>query len=183
MLRQAVIPFLGFKETVSWQEAVSKLCQREVVKGRRGNLLWDGIATATIGCLAMTNDIGLESDYSHSKKDKSMFSKRSQLLVIITILFSFSLACALTGGASEPNRPDQDAIEAAVAQTLAAGAAASSAVEPETEAEPLLEPETASLLIPLWQKMLTQKMSLQREKQVIPGTLRSMSGLPLITGS
>jgi hypothetical protein len=99
-------------------------------------------AAAIFSCLAMTNDIGLESDYSHSKKDKSMFSKRSQLLVLITILFSFSLACALTGGASEPNRPDQDAIEAAVAQTLAADVAASSAAEPETEADTLLEPET-----------------------------------------
>ncbi len=70
-----------------------------------------------------------------------MFSKRSQLLLIITILFSISLACALTGGASEPNRPDQDVIEAAVAQTLAADVAAPSTAEPETEADPLLEPD------------------------------------------
>ena len=70
-----------------------------------------------------------------------MFLKRSQLLVIITILFSFSLACALTGGASEPNRPDQDFIEASVAKTLAADVAVPSTAEPETEADPQLEPD------------------------------------------
>jgi len=53
-----------------------------------------------------------------------MISKRSQLLLIITLLLSLCLACSLTGGSAETTGADLDAIAAAVAETLAAAEAA-----------------------------------------------------------
>ena len=67
-----------------------------------------------------------------------MLSKRSQILLVITLLLSLSLACSLTGGSAEKTGSDQDSIEAAVAETLAAEGAEASVpdAEPETETQP-----------------------------------------------
>ena len=66
-----------------------------------------------------------------------MLSKRSQLTMIISVLFTLSLACALTGETAEPAVDPVDTVATSVAATLAA----SEAELPPTETEEALEPD------------------------------------------
>jgi hypothetical protein len=71
----------------------------------------------------------------------TMEINRTKILFIISILISLTLACALTGEATEPPTPEGDTIATSVAETVAAKGEAASPPEDETEPEPLPEPD------------------------------------------
>ena len=71
-----------------------------------------------------------------------MPSKRYYLILIISLLLSLTLACALTGESTEPPAVEEDLVATGVAETVAALEAESPPVpEDETDTDPMPEPD------------------------------------------
>ncbi|MGB2962431.1 MAG: hypothetical protein WBB69_00405 [Anaerolineales bacterium] len=71
-----------------------------------------------------------------------MPSKRFHLMLIISLLLSLSLACALTGESTEPPGVEEDLVATGVAETIAAVETESHPVpDNETETDPMPEPD------------------------------------------